>query len=163
MRAVSNTSPLSNLAIAGQLHLLQRQFQEVVIPDAVDEELCFLPDRTARERLDSAKSEGWLKVARPANKALMCSLQSTLHLGEASAIALATEIQPDFLLIDEREGRQAAQRLGIEVRGVLGILLRAKFTGDLPAIRPTIDLLETKAGFRIAPALREKVLQAAGE
>ncbi len=34
---------------------------------------------------------------------------------------------------------------------------------DLPDIRPTIDLLETKAGFRIAPALRENVLQAAGE
>ena len=41
--------------------------------------------------------------------------------------------------------------------------LHLLFTGDLPAIRPTIDLLETKAGFRIAPALREKVLQATGE
>lgn len=163
MRAVSNTSPLSNLAIVGQLHLLVRQFREIVIPEAVDKELRFLPDRTAIERLDSAKSEGWLKVEQPANKALMCSLQSTLHLGEASAIALATEIKPDFLLIDEREGRQAAQRLGIDVRGVLGILLRAKFTGDLADIRPTIDLLEAKAGFRIASALRWKVLQAAGE
>ncbi len=163
MRAVSNTSPLSNLAIVGQLHLLKRQFQKIVIPDAVGEELRFLPDETARESLDLAKSEGWLEIARPANKALIESLQSTLHLGEASAIALATEIKPDFLLIDEREGRQAAQRLGIEVRGVLGILLRAKFTGDLPAIRPTIDRLETDAGFRIAPALREKVLQSAGE
>lgn len=163
MRAVSNTSPLSNLAIVGQLHLLERQFQKIVIPDAVNDELCFLPDKAARKGLDRAKSEGWIQVARPANKALIDSLQSTLHLGEASAIALATDLKPDFLLIDEREGRQAAQRLGIEVRGVLGILLRAKFTGDIPAIRPTIGLLETKAGFRIAPALREKVLQAAGE
>lgn len=40
------------------------------------------------------------------------------------------------------------------VKGVLGILLRAKFTGDIPVVRPEIESLETKAGFRIAPTLR---------
>jgi hypothetical protein len=163
MRAVSNTSPLSNLAIIGRLELLERQFQRIVIPDAVEDELRLLPNKTARESLDRAKTAGWIEVAHPNNHALIESLRSCLHLGEAAAIALATETKPDLLLIDEREGRQAAHRLGIEVKGVLGILLRAKFAGDLPAIRPEIESLETKAGFRIAPALRQKILQAAEE
>ena len=163
MRAVSNTSPLSNLAIIGRLELLEKQFQRIVIPDAVEDELRLLPNRTARESLDLAKSAGWIEVVRPSNQVLIESLRSCLHLGEAAAIALATETKPDLLLIDEREGRQAAHRLGIEVKGVLGILLRAKFCGDLSAIRPEIESLETKAGFRIAPSLRQKVLQSAGE
>ena len=63
----------------------------------------------------------------------------------------------------ETSENQAPQRHEIEVKGVLGILLRAKFAGDLPAIRPEIESLESKAGFRIAAALRQKILQAAGE
>ncbi len=39
MLVVSNTSPLSNLAIIGQLELLREQIGEVVIPPAVHAEL----------------------------------------------------------------------------------------------------------------------------
>ena len=39
MRAVSNTSPLSNLAVIGRLDLLRSQLSEIWIPDSVLEEL----------------------------------------------------------------------------------------------------------------------------
>lgn len=39
MRAVSNTSPLLNLAIIGHLDLLRSQFDEVLIPPGVLKEL----------------------------------------------------------------------------------------------------------------------------
>ncbi len=39
MPAVSNTSPLFNLAAIGQLHLLREQFEEVFIPNEVLDEL----------------------------------------------------------------------------------------------------------------------------
>lgn len=39
MRVVSNTSPLSNLAIVGRLDFLQRRYSSVQIPPAVAKEL----------------------------------------------------------------------------------------------------------------------------
>jgi len=39
MRAVSNTSPVLNLAIVGRLSLLRDQFGEIWIPQAVLDEL----------------------------------------------------------------------------------------------------------------------------
>jgi predicted nucleic acid-binding protein len=49
------------------------------------------------------------------------------------------------------------------VTGVLGSLLRAKRTGELPAIRPEMDELRKKVHFFIAPALEARVLSEAGE
>lgn len=37
-------------------------------------------------------------------------------------IALALELQADLVLLDEREGRHTAQRLGLRVVGVVGVL-----------------------------------------
>lgn len=46
---------------------------------------------------------------------------------------------------------------------MLGILLRARLTGDLAAIAPVLDVLETEADFRLGAALRHAVLVEAGE
>jgi hypothetical protein len=50
--------------------------------------------------------------------------------------------------------------LGLYVTGVLGILLRAKQSGELSSLQPALEDLTQKAGFRIAPELLAKVLQA---
>jgi predicted nucleic acid-binding protein len=39
MPVVSNTSPISNLALIGRLDLLREQFRKILIPEAVDREL----------------------------------------------------------------------------------------------------------------------------
>lgn len=44
-------------------------------------------------------------------------LQRDLDRGEAETIALALEMGADLVLLDEREGRHMAQRLGLEVIG----------------------------------------------
>ena len=53
-------------------------------------------------------------------------LETTLDPGEAEAIALAMEMSADLILLDERDGRIAAERAGLRVTGLLGVLLRAK-------------------------------------
>lgn len=83
--------------------------------------------------------------------------------GEAEAIALATEVDTDLILIDEKESRDRARQAGLSVRGVLGVLVRAKATGDLPSIKSHIEELRHRAGFFIAPTLEMQVLRSVGE
>ncbi len=124
MRAVSNSSPLSNLAIIGRLDLLKRRYGEVRIPPAVAAELSQLSHPVARTRLTEALAEGWLVVAEPPSKP--AKLAFPLDPGEAQAIALAVDLRADILLIDERRGRAAARSVEITVAGVLGELLQAR-------------------------------------
>lgn len=65
--------------------------------------------------------------------------------------------------MDESAGRRAAQLLGVPVIGVLGVLLQARKTGLLPAIKPVIDRLEAEAGFWLAPTLVAELLLKCGE
>jgi predicted nucleic acid-binding protein len=104
-----------------------------------------------------------LKSRVPSNHTLIAFLSVELHQGEAEAIALALEMKASHLLIDEREGRAMARQLGLPLTGILGVLLRAKKTKQIAAVKPEIEALKTKARFFIAPALETAVLAQAGE
>jgi len=62
MPAVSNTSPIFNLACIDRLALLRMQFGAIWIPSAVDTELREIRDRAIRSRVDDARNDGWLMV-----------------------------------------------------------------------------------------------------
>jgi predicted nucleic acid-binding protein len=47
--------------------------------------------------------------------------------------------------------------------GILGILVEARARGLIPKVAPVLDHLDQEAGFWIAPKLRARVLQLAGE
>ncbi len=163
MRAVSNTSPLSNLAAIGRLLLLKSQFSEVWIPPAVVHELEAHPDPVALAAIQGAIREAWIKPASAVASHLLNVLLLHLDRGEAEAIALAADLKADVVLLDEQEGRQLAAEAGLFVTGVLGILLRAKESGHITALKPEIQSLRNKARFFIAPLLEAKLLAAAGE
>jgi predicted nucleic acid-binding protein len=90
-------------------------------------------------------------------------LAATLDPGEAEAIALALELSADLILLDERDGRSVAERAGLRVTGILGILLRAKDNGQIQSIKPEIDALRTRARFFLSARLQQKALEIAGE
>ena len=54
MPAVSNTSPIFNLACINHLNLLRDQFGDVWIPQAVQDELRNVPDSAVRNTIDAA-------------------------------------------------------------------------------------------------------------
>jgi uncharacterized protein len=163
MLAASNTSPICNLAIVGRLQLLRSQFGEIWIPAAVKGELDRLHHADALKEIQRAFEEGWIKMKPLASDGVARLLQATLDPGEAEAIALALELRAELILLDERDGRAAAERAGLRVTGVLGVLLRAKESGEIESLGRELDALPTRARFFVSPVLTASVLKAAGE
>jgi predicted nucleic acid-binding protein len=160
-RVVSNTSPLTNLAAIGRLDLLTKLFGRLDIADAVWEELNAQGQSwPGREAIARAS---WVTRHSPGNHALVVALQRDLDRGEAHSIALAVELGAGLILLDEREGRRAAQRQGLRPMGVVGVLLLAKARGLLHAIRPELDALRADAGFWLGDAVYRLALEKAHE
>lgn len=157
MIVVSDTSPITNLIQIGCINLLNVVFGKIIIPQTVYNELCELADQ--KKVLDD---QDWISVIAAENRSVITQLEANLDKGEAEAIALAIELQSDFLIIDEIKGRTIAENMGIKIVGLLGTLLKAKELGHLSELKPKLEQL-VKLGFRINPRLYEHVLKMAGE
>lgn len=159
MLVVSNTSPILNLAIIGHLNLIKDQFAQVIVPSGVLAELKINEDRPGSLAMQAAIAEGWIQVQPlTQSQTIVQLLRQTLDQGESEAIALALEQQAGLILLDERDGRKMAKSLGLNITGILGILLKAKQSGSLSLLKPTLDDLTQIAGFRIAPTLMAQIL-----
>jgi predicted nucleic acid-binding protein len=158
---VSDASPFISLAMTGHLELLKHLYQQVFIPDAVYQELT--GNDVERPGAVEVQTLEWIIVQPVQNAMVMRALQGELDRGEAAAIALAVERQADMVLIDERRARAVATRLGLNVVGVLGVLVEAKHKALISQLKPILDDLITRAGFWVSAQLYERVLQAVGE
>ena len=156
---VTNTTPIISLALVGQLNLLHRLYDQVVIPPAVQNEI--LAGGASGIGIAELKKSDWLIVAalRDSSRA---DLLSDLDRGEAEAIALAQELGAGLLIIDERIARKHARRLGLKITGTLGVLLEAKEHGFIPAVKPLIEKL-VQGGIRLGADVIEEALRLTGE
>lgn len=163
MPVVSNTSPILNLAVIGRLTLLHDQFGEILIPNDVLDELRVQEDLPGSQEMRRALKEGWLINQEVYDQSLALVLQRELDNGEAAAIALAIQLKAEWLLLDEKEGRQIAKSLGLNVVGILGILLRARREGKFPSMQKIMDQLRDMAGFHIGAELYSDLMRKSGE
>jgi predicted nucleic acid-binding protein len=161
MIVVSNTSPLTNLAAIGQFDLLRRLYAKVHIAQGVWEELNAGGKRWPG--CAEVAQASWVERLVVQNQDLVTALRRDLDRGEAETIALALQLGADLVLLDEQEGRHAAQRMGLQVIGVLGILLEAKAAGTIHTVRPHLDALRQAAGFYVSTSLYQHALAAANE
>lgn len=131
MIVVSDTTPIISLIKINRLDLLEKLFQEVLVPDAVYRELT--TNQSFSAEAEEVKKAKFLKVSPVQNKQSIQILQAVSGLddGESEAIVLAGEKQSDVLIIDERRGRKVAQQLGITITGTVGILVQANYEGML--------------------------------
>ncbi len=104
----------------------------------------------------------WIALQPVENTAPVEALRADLGAGEAEAIALALERRADLLLMDERRGRAAAARLGINVIGAVGVVVEAKHRGLIPLVAPVLDRLR-EGSFHLGLRLYQRALDAAGE
>lgn len=145
MPVVSNSSPIMNLPIIGELSLLRDQFGEILIPGAVLEELRVEENLPGSQNVHAALNDGWIRVEAMKQHPLVRAMERDLDKGEAEAIALAIQVGADWILMDERDGRKAARSMKLKVVGVLGILLKAQREGRLNSLKKAMDRLQEKA------------------
>ncbi len=147
-RAVTNSTCLIALERIGQLALLPQIFATVLAPPAVQSEF--------------GSPIGWLAVEVVKDLRVVTALKTQLDDGEAHAIALAVELGDVFIILDDKKARRVARQMGLKVIGTVGVILRAKQKGMIPAIRPVLIALGER-GFRMTPALYGEALRLAGE
>ena len=75
----------------------------------------------------------------------------------------AIDLQADLLLVDQRRGRRVAAAFGLSVRGLIGVVARAKQAGLIDRAKPVLDELIHTARFWIGPCLYAEVLTELGE
>ncbi len=152
MIIVSDTSPITNLLQIGDLDLLHQIFGTIIIPNRVFTELCQIESQK-----EILTNQFWIVRATLSDPILKDELLKELDEGEA--IALAVDLEADFLLMDEQKGRQIAESYGLKVVGILGVLIQAKEKGLISEIKPHLQRLINEAGFWLNPQLVEKILE----
>lgn len=158
---VSNSSPLMNLAIIGQLELLHKLFKNIIIPEEVWIELTV--DGKGKPGADAIINSDWIKVVSIHDINLFKLLKQNLDIGEAAAITLALEINAGLILLDEINARYVADIYNLSKAGVIGVLMRAKRSLIINELKPFLDELRNKAGFWIKQNFYEKILIEMGE
>lgn len=125
MLVVSDTEPIIALFNVGRVDLLCDLFGSVMIPEAVFDELT--RDPRFAEQAEMIKSSSFIAVSQVSDRSEVDALidREGLDLGESEAIILYREKQAGTLLIDERNGRAVAERMGIEIMGAVGVIKRA--------------------------------------
>jgi len=159
MIIVSDSGPIISFARAGYLKLLGQLFQEIIIPEAVYEEIAIIG--IGRAGAKEVISGEWIKTKRTKNRLKVKQLPAMLGLGEREAIILAQELNAT-LLIDDRKAREVAEENGINCFGSLRVLKEAKDRKLIDAIKPVGDELIV-TGLRIDSSLYQRFLQEVGE
>jgi len=156
---VSNTTPLQYLHQIGRLDLLTRLYRQVIVPQAVADEL--RQGELKGIDVPSLQTLSWVTV-QPVAAVDLQRIPAALDAGEREALALALGQKDPLLILDDAAARTHAKALGIRFTGTLGVLVKAKQAGHMRVVRPYLDKLD-KAGFYLRRDVRESILRLAGE
>jgi predicted nucleic acid-binding protein len=150
MVVVADTSPINYLILIAQIELLKQLYTRILIPPAVVAELKHpIAPKPVRDWADNAPE--WVEVLSPKSRLMLAQLD----LGESEAIALATEVHADVVLIDEQAGRQEAVRRGLKVAGTLSVLDEADRAGLVIFDNAITELRKTS--FRVSQAVLSEI------
>ena len=158
-RCVVDTSALQYLFRIGQLDLLQKLFDGVLVADAVEQELN--RGKSAGYLVPNIMDYSWITIEKPDSRSIPTELQ-LLGDGECESILLAREISADQIILDDLDARYTAETIGLNVIGTIGILMRAKEQNLISAIAPLLEQL-IDAGMWISMEIKQYALELSGE
>lgn len=139
-KIVSNTTPLISLLKISCLETLYGLYSEIIIPQAVYEEIEEGRNKKCYQNLSDLH---WIKIQNIKGKHLRDHFWD-LDAGEAETIILASEIDADIVIMDEKLGRTYAKHAGLKVTGTIGVLIKAKKSGLIKKIKPLLIELKEK-------------------
>ena len=134
MIVVSDTTPLISLLKIDRIDLLEKLFGQVLIPQAVFDELT--ADVRFELEAEQIRQKQFIKVkaVRNSESARILKRATGLDQGESEAIILTDEQNADVLLMDEAKGRAVSFQMGFRIMGTIGILMAAYEENELTAI-----------------------------
>ena len=156
----ADASPLIGLAAAGAFHLLRTLFDQIAVTATVRDEVLAGSQLPGAVELAEAIRDGWINVVDVSPDLITFA---NLDAGEASTLTLAIRhAGPCLVLMDEPAGRSYAQRHGIAVTGLAGMLVAAKNARLAHSIRPLLERL-LDSGFRLSDEIIKAILVQAEE
>ena len=157
MIVFSNTTPFIALASIKQLELLPRLFQQIHVVEEVVAE-CRAGGRIPVPELAQLP---WIQVVS-ATPLVHSTLLLALDKGEKHTLDMAIQYHADWVIIDEKIGRNFAEYLGLKVVGTLGILLKAKQAGWIASFSQSVMAMQSQ-GIFYHPGLIRKLAATVGE
>jgi predicted nucleic acid-binding protein len=140
-RFVVNASPLIFLSQIKALFVLPRLAREVVVPVSVQAEV-----RSATKH-DSSFTEveipEWIRIEPDLPLPEEISGWD-LGAGESQVLVHASRLPGCEAVLDDLQARRCARGLGLVMTGTLGVILRARKQGIIPAARPLLEELTRK-------------------
>lgn len=150
MIVVSDTTPLISFLKIGRIDLLEKLFGQVLIPQAVFDELTV--DERFKHEANQIKQRQFItiKAVKNPESANILKRATGLDQGESEAIVLTDEMNADILLMDEAKGRTVSSQMGFKIMGTIGVLMAAYEENELTSneVRECIDGLQ-RAGRHI--------------
>ena len=146
---IADTSCLIVLTKIGELEVLRRLYGTVVTTPVVAAEF-------------GRPLPAWIQLESARNGRQEQELAKQLDAGESSAIALGLEKPGSTVVLDDYKARRVADRLGVQLTGTLGVLIRATKAGVVPALRPILERMR-ETDFRFSHDLEAQALLAVGE
>jgi len=104
----------------------------------------------------------WIEIRTSTNSHYQKILELQVDKGEASAIALAIELENCTLIVDDYKARKVASNLGIKITGTMGIIIKAKINGIIPSIKPIVEKI-MKTDFRLSEEIIIQAYKSSGE
>jgi predicted nucleic acid-binding protein len=146
---ISDTSCFIILKKIGELDLLQKVYGRVITTIEVATEYgSLLPN--------------WVEIMASTDKYRQAILELQVDKGEASAIALALEHKDSTVILDDYKARKLAEKLGINITGTIGVIIKAKLEGTIPSIKPILDKIR-ETNFRFSNEIEVLALKEAQE
>ena len=160
LRVIVNSTPLITLGNIGKLEILRQVYEKIVMPEAVYQEVSKKQDASSNA-LRSASE--WILVESIINPADYQMYRSRLHAGEVEVMILAQQSpKADLIVLDDMAARRTAEYLDLTVTGTIGVLIKAKQRGLIPAVLPVLEELESN-GFFISERVKRMIAAKTGE
>lgn len=161
MIVVADAGPLIHLSLIGKVELLPALFGRILIAERVYAEVVQEGDTLPGSA--ELRAANWVDRGEDMPQGdVLELLNAQLDAGETAALWLAIAREADWVLTDDRQARLAAERLGFQVKGTLGILVEAKRKGLISSLAPLVHQLKAN-GVWLSNPLIERTLEEVGE